>query len=313
MPSDLSKNILATLAYYDVMDYPMTAFELWKQLFRVNKSDSEKKEQNKTAPTLLEVFDELKREKIGSLTEEYRGFYFLKGRKSLVEQRIKRNKISEKKYRILMKVSSVLRFVPYVRMVAVTGRMAMKNAEEKSDLDLLLVLEKGKIFTGRILVTLAVHLMGRRRYREKIANRICLNYFITTGSLEIIPKDMFSASEYFFTRPLFGLKTFLEFREKNAWIEEYKINYWKSETANLKTLSDILPAKILRGLGEKVLGAEFIEKRLGDWQMKRINRNPKTYQSGSMILASNEALVFLPSPQGPKIYEKFQDRLSSLA
>jgi len=97
MPSDLSKNILATLAYYDVMDYPMTAFELWKQLFRVNKSDSEKKEQNKTAPTLLEVFDELKREKIGSLTEEYRGFYFLKGRKSLVEQRIKRNKISEKK------------------------------------------------------------------------------------------------------------------------------------------------------------------------------------------------------------------------
>lgn len=312
MSSQLSKNILATIAYYDVMDYPMTIFEIWKQLFRVTKDKSEKEGEEEIKPTLLEVSDELKSERLSHLLEEYRGFYFLKGRTNLVGQRIKRNKISEKKYRILLRVANGLRFVPYVRMVAVTGRLAMKNAEEKSDLDLLVVLEKGKIFTGRLLVTLAIHLMGRRRYRGKIANRVCLNYFITTNSLEIFPKDMFSASEYYFMLPLFGLETFKEFREKNSWIAEYKLNYEKDEAANLKIIPDNLPARFLRSLGEKILRAGFIEKSLGEWQMKRINRNPKTHQAGSMVSASDAALIFLPSPQGPNIYVKFQDRLNSL-
>jgi len=312
MSSNLSKNIVTTLAYYDVMDYPMTSFEIWKHLFSV-RNDSLKKEENKeVGPTLLEVMEELKNERLDKLVEEFRGFYFIKGRKSLVEQRIKRHKVSEKKYRILRQVAGILRFVPYVRMVAVTGRMAMKNAEEKSDLDLLLVLEKNKIFTGRILVTLVVHLMGRRRYRGKIANRICLNYFITTGSLEIGLKDIFSSSEYYFMLPLFGLETFREFQEQNRWIEEYKVNYEKDGAENLKMLSDSWPARLLRRLGEKILAAEFIEKSLETWQMKRISRNPKTHQAGSMVSASKEALIFLPNPQGPKIYDKFQDRLSSL-
>ncbi|OGI17319.1 MAG: hypothetical protein A2Z52_02955 [Candidatus Moranbacteria bacterium RBG_19FT_COMBO_42_6] len=295
------------------MDYPMTSFEIWKYLFRVNKDSLRKGEGKEAEPTFLEVMDELKSEKLNGLLEEFRGFYFLKGRKSLVEQRIKRNKISEKKYKILEQVARVLRFIPYVRMVAVTGRMAMKNAEEKSDLDLLLVLEKGKIFTGRILVTLVVHLMGRRRYRGKIANRICLNYFITTGSLEIGLKDMFSSSEYYFMLPLFGLETFREFQAKNRWIGEYKVNYEKDGVDNLRMLFDSWPARFSRNLGEKILRAGFIEKSLKNWQMKRINRNPKTHQSGSMVSASEEALIFLPNPQGPKIYDKFQDRLSSLA
>lgn len=313
MSSEISKNILATLAYYDVMDYPMTVFEIWKQLFKVATNGSEKKGKAEDKPTLLEVSNELKGEHLIHLLEKYRGFYFLKGRIDLVEQRIKRNKISEKKYKILLRVANVLRFVPYVRMVAVTGRLAMKNAEEKSDLDLLLVLEKEKIFTGRILVTLAVHLMGRRRYREKIANRVCLNYFITTDSLEIFPKDMFSASEYYFMLPLFGLKTFQDFREKNNWIAEYKINYEKGEVPNLKMIPDNLPARFVRSFGEKILRSSFIEKTLRVWQLKRINRNPKTHQAGSMVSANDEALVFLPSPQGPKIYDKFQERLNSLA
>jgi len=305
----LSKHILTTLAYYDVMDYPMTSFEIWKYLTIANQRPTAK---GQRSFFLLDVINELESENLKKKIEEYRGFFFLEGRKNLVEQRIRRNKIAESKYKILLRVANVLRFVPYVRMVAVTGRMAMKNAEEKSDLDMLLVLEQGKIFTGRILVTLVVHLMGLRRYREKIANRICLNYFITTSSLEIRLKDIFSASEYYFMLPLFGLETFKDFQEQNSWIGEYKFNYKKDEAANLKMLTDIWPARFLRSLGEKILRPGFIEKSLGAWQMKRINKNPKTHQAGSMVSASNEALIFLPSPQGPKIFDKFQERLSSL-
>ncbi len=38
----------------------------------------------------------------------------------------------------------------------------MKNTEIKSDLDLLIILKHGHIFTGRLLTTLLVHIMGKK-------------------------------------------------------------------------------------------------------------------------------------------------------
>jgi hypothetical protein len=316
MSSELSKHTLTTLAYYDVLDYPMTSFEIWKYLTAIPNSQfpiSNKIQKNNDVKfSLDDVIKELENSELKKYVEEHHGFYFLRGRKSLAEERIKRNKISEKKYRMLQKIASILRFVPFVRMMAVTGRVAMKNAEEKSDLDLLIVLKGGKIFTGRILVTLIVHLLGKRRYKGKITDRVCLNYFITTDSLEISQKDMFSSSEYYFMLLLFGEKVFREFREKNAWISEYKPNLKIEELANRRILTDIGVLRAIRGAGEILLGFDFIEKGLKSWQMKRINRNPKTHQPGSMVTAGDGALVFLPSPQGPRIWEKFQANLKDL-
>jgi predicted nucleotidyltransferase len=292
------------------MDYPMTSFEIWKYLFQLEKKDS--KDQSGSDMSLPLIAEELEGEKLKKIIEEYHGFFFLKGRKSLVDQRINRNKISESKIRILLKVTKILRFVPYVRMIAVTGRMAMKNAEEKSDLDVLIVIKEGRIFTGRTLVTLAVHLMGKRRYRGKIANRVCLNYFITTNSLEISMKDMYSSSEYYFMLPLFGKETFRKFQKDNRWISEYKANYQETSADNLKTIEDDFLSAKIRYIGEKIFTFNFIEKILKTWQIKRINKNPKTNQIGSMVVASDEALVFLPNPQGPKIYDKFKEKISSL-
>lgn len=309
MSVELSKHILTTLAYYDILDYPMTSFEIWKYLTMASEQESAN---NKQLYSLADIVTELEGNSSRKLIEEYRGFYFLKGRKDLVGQRIKRNKISESKYRILLRVARVLRFVPFVRMVAVTGRLAMKNADEKSDLDLLIVFEHGKIFTGRILVTLVVHLLGKRRYKGKITNRVCLNYFITTKSLEIGLKDLYSASEYSFMLPLFGLEAFKEFQQKNDWIKNYKINYQKDGATSQKMLTDTHFTKLFRKAGEKLFNFNFIENVLKNWQIKRINRNPKTHQAGSLIVADDESLVFLPSPQGPKIYEKFQERLRAL-
>lgn len=309
MSSALSKYILATIVYYDVVDYPLTVFEIWKYLTTHN---SETGSRNAQYFSLAAVLNELENENLKKIIETHRGFYFLPGRKNLVEQRMRRNKLAEEKYKRLLRVVNVLRFAPYIRMIAATGRLAMKNTEKKSDLDLLVVLEHGKIFTGRILVTLFVHLLGKRRHRGKIANRVCLNYFITTDSLEIGLKDIYSSSEYYFMVPLFDLGTFREFQVKNSWIKNYKTNYKGENALSLKALPDIFLAKVIRGMAEAICGFDFIENFLKKFQLRRIMKNPKTHQAGSMVIANNEALIFLPSPQGPKIYDKFQDRLNSL-
>jgi hypothetical protein len=177
----------------------------------------------------------------------------------------------------------------------------------------MVVLKHGKIFTGRIIITLIVHILGKRRHDGRIADRVCLNYFITTKSLEINLKDIYSSSEYSFILPIFGFKIFRKFQMKNRWIRNYKVNYDIDEIANLKMLKDVHLIKFIRKIGERILSFDFIEKALKGWQINRISKNPKTHQPGSIIIANDESLIFLPEPQGPIIYEKFKEKLSSLA
>ncbi|MFZ2188818.1 MAG: hypothetical protein WAV73_04615 [Candidatus Moraniibacteriota bacterium] len=311
MLDPLSQNILATIAYYDVLDYPLTVFELWKYLISDQQSANNEQEIEKI--TIANIIFELEDEELKKQIETFRGYYFLSGRKNLVAQRIERNKISEEKYGTIQWVVQFLRFVPYVRMILVTGRVAMKNAGRKSDLDFLICLEKGRIFTGRTLVTLVIHLLGKRRYGKKITNRICLNYFITTESLEIEMQDLFASSEYFFALPVFGFDVFREFQKANGWISKYHANFISTEIPNLKLKSDNYFSKLIRSAGEELFGFDYLEQKLKVWQTKRIALDPRTNMPGSMIVADDNSLVFLPEPQGPKVFEAFKLRMKNLA
>jgi hypothetical protein len=306
----MRKNILSTIIYYDILDYPLTSFELWKYLLSRN---AKRETRNDEKASLAEVAAGLENEELKKQIEEYRGFYFLKGRKNLVAQRLERNKISERKFKKIRRTVFWLRMAPFVRMMAVTGRVAMKNAAGKSDLDLLIVLKNNRIFTGRLLVTLLAHILGRRRHGNKITDRICLNYFITDGSLEIGSHDIFSAHEYSFTVPVFGAEVFREFQKENDWIIGHKPSFAPDAVLGLKIMEDTAWVRAVREFGEMILDSDKLEARLKKWQMDRIVGDPRTYQKGSGVTAGSDALVFLPDPQGPRVYEKYRERVDALA
>lgn len=307
----LKKQVLSTVAYYNELEYPLTAFEIWK--YRTRMSSDKGQMPNKDEATLLEVINMLDSEGMRKWIESECGFYFLKGQQKLVSSRLERSKISNAKIKRLRRIVFWMRLVPFVRMIAVTGRLAMKNAEAKSDWDLLVVLKSGRIWIGRTLVTLFAELIGKRRKGKKIKDRVCLNYFITDESLEIKNKDLFSASEYSFIRPLWGKELFRKFQEANGWILGYKPNFQLSDIPDLKMLGDNKIMGLIQKLGEAILGREGLEKYLAKIEKKKIGSNPLTHLEGSFISATDEALIFLPSPQGPKIFEKFKARIESLA
>lgn len=310
MPNEtLKKDILSTIIYYDILDYPMTAFEVWKYLGVYKKTD-------RSTVSLGEVMEELEGKELEKHIENCRGFYTLRGRRELVARRIEKDKISSRKMKIIRRAVFWLRFVPYVRMVAVTGTVAMKNAEGKSDLDLLIVLSHGRLFIGRTLVTALVHIMGKRRHAGKIADRVCLNCFLTGLSLESRLKDAFSASEYFFIRPLFGQKTFLQFKEENGWIGEFKNNFPQAANTSLKALPENGFSAWVRKRLEKIFNRKFfdlIEEGLEKWQTRRIAEDPRTGEAGSIIMADREALIFFHRAHGLKMEELFKKRLSDFA
>ena len=308
----LTKNILQTIIYYDILNFPLTSFEVWKYLIGTRN-----KESGTENISLGDVVETLDSEELKNHIEEYRGFYFLPGRKDLVARRIQNDKNSIGKYKIAERVAWWLRFVPFVRMTAATGTVAMKNCEKESDIDFFVVLEKGRIFTGRLAATLLVHLLGRRRYGNRIKNRICLNHFRTTRSLEIERKDSFAPNEYSFLYPLFGFDVYEEFAEANInWIRKikpdfsydqlkpakYYVEHGKTSRFIQKTIEDLI----------NFLGGDRIESWLKRKQIAHIKRNPLTYKKGAYIKYNDDNLVFLPEPQGVGLEEKIQERIENI-
>lgn len=328
MFSNAEKNILNTIAYYDELNYPLTAFEIWKYLTtieypaesgpRLGGGESNTNIQTYEKISLSEIIKLLDNEGLKKCIEEFMGFYFLKGRKGLIGKRLEKNKIASFKLKKLRKIVWFLRFVPFIRMIAVTGRLAMKNTDKNSDWDLFVALKKGKIWTGRTIFTAFAHIIGKRRYGNKIKDRICLNYFITDESLKInissrpLEVNLFSANEYSFMIPVFGFKIFRKFQIRNLWIKEFKPNFEISEVRNMKMINDSQISKIIRKCGEKILKFDFIEKFLRKIEMEKIANNPKTHFSGSIIEANENALVFLPEPQGKEIHDRCQEKLAVL-
>ncbi len=309
MSNKLDKNILATVIYYDGFGYPLTAFEVWKYLIR---TDYYLRSNDVLNFSLADVSKHLSDKNLNKFIEHFNGFYFLKGRKNLVDNRIASGKISVVKIKKLRRIVWWMRFFPFVRMVGITGALAMKNAKASSDWDLFIVLKYGKIWTGRTIVTGLLHFFRQRRHGKNVSDRVCLNFFVTDQSLEVITKDLFSANEYMFLFPLYGYDVYHKFQIKNQWIRSMKPSYALCELAPFDILNDSYLSKKIRIAGEWLFSPKWIENVLKKIEKKHIMLNPKTHQDGSMVYANDDALVFLPSPHGPVIFEKFKEKIEEL-
>lgn len=305
MSYQLGKNITATVAYYDVMDFPLTSFEIWKHLL---EHDRERPMLTESV-TLYEVWDILHSEQLREKVSEKNGLYFLPGREALVEARVRRDKLSVQKLKRMRRLVAVLTFVPYLRMIGATGSLSMKHGDKGSDWDMFVVLRSGKIWIGRTILTLFLHVIGKRRHGQKISNRACLNYYVTDDNLEIATKDLYSAHEYRFLIPMLSFGMFQIFELKNRWIKSYQPNFTLTTLPSLWTREKSQRALRVRTWLESFLDQIDLEGWLRSWQAKKIAANPKTHLEGSLVEVSDQALVFLPSPRGPKVFEQFKERL----
>lgn len=213
----MRKAILKTLVYADIFDYPLTAKEIWRYLI------SEKKVK----------FEVIQKElpRVKKFVDSDGEYFFLKGRKKIVSIRKKRECWSKKKLEIAQRAAKWLRLIPTIKMVGVTGALAMKNAKEKDDIDFLIITAKKRLWLTRLLTVFLVEIVARRR-RPNDANprdKICLNMFLDEGNLAI-PKneqDLFSAHEVVQLKPLWEKDgIYKKFIKKNLWVKRFLPN-WK--------------------------------------------------------------------------------------
>lgn len=213
-PEGLTKSELFSLLYHDLFDYPLNT----RDIIRWNASGS-------------------KIEKLEDPEVSTRGgFYFLKQKEGLVYKRLLRKRISAKKLGIAQKAANILALVPWIKMIAVTGSLAMENSSDESDIDLMIVTQKGMLWTTRAFAYIVIHAFGlsaRKPNDLQQKDKLCLNIWLDEGDLVWDKRSFYTAHEIAQIVPLINKdQTYERFLYKNKWI----LGYWPSAVVikNLK-------------------------------------------------------------------------------
>jgi len=277
--SNLEYAILATAVYYDVLGkYPLTALEIYKYLINPSKipSNSEKV----TFRQLINVLD--KSEYLKARLQEKSGFYFLPNREDPIKERIKRQKIADRKWKKARRIVKWFQVVPYLRMAAVSGSLAISNTRKQSDLDLIISAKYGRIWTVRFLLNGFLELIGQRRHSQSIEDKVCLNQYITDKYPEIVIQNLSNAHFCAQLVPLLGLDQFQEFRLANQWTKEYLPFYSLNQIDHLKLIK---PSKTLCNI------SKFLEFILNTKAGDQLEKSFKKWQKNKVLKKTNHEYI----------------------
>ncbi len=251
----LERAILEALAYSDIFDHPLRFDELHRYL-----PTRAGKENLSSALTSLNG-------QIGKRGE----YFFLTGREEIVEIRKQRLARSENLLPHALRYGRILGALPFIRMVALTGSLAMLNISKNADFDYMLVAAKGRVWTARAFA------LALNRLARLFGHTICPNLIVSESALEWPLHDLYSARELAQMIPIAGMDVYRRVMEINAWAMEFLPNSIDANDANLPSYAN--KGKIhsrnspLRDIRVKSLLEFPLQGKLGDrleaWEMTR--------------------------------------------
>jgi hypothetical protein len=146
-------------------------------------------------------------------------FYTLEGREAIVEVRLRRAKVAAAMWPRARRYGLTIANLPFVRMVAVTGALAMDNVESGDDYDYLIVTRPARLWLCRaIIIGLVVKPAARH------GDEVCPNYLLSERALVLEERNLFTAHELAQMVPISGWSVYRRLRDLNPWVEEFLPN-----------------------------------------------------------------------------------------
>jgi hypothetical protein len=197
--------IVEALLYADVFDYPLTADEIHHYLMAPLPAPE----------AVRQALDESAW--LGERVTRVNGYVTLRGREAIGDVRHGRRDSSARLWAAARQWAAVLGALPFVRMVAVTGALAMDNAPAGDDIDLLIVTAPGRVWLARALVIAVVRAARLRGVG------LCPNYVLSHSALALEPwqRNLYTAHDLAQMVPLVGHRVYAEMRAANAWALDY--------------------------------------------------------------------------------------------
>ena len=243
--TELEAALLATVAYSDVFDMPVSVADSGRFLVGV-RADAPDVE---AAATRL-VDDGRLRARADLL--------HLPGRDEVLAIHDDRRARAETMWPQARRWSRVLTWIPYVRMVAVTGGLACDSVEDHDDIDLFVVTAPGRLWLTRLAIVVVVRIAGLR------GPELCPNYIVASDALEMDVRTQYVARELAQSIPLCGADVWDQLLDANSWYREHLPN---AERRPEPEVASGRPGP-LRAAAERLFSRRVFE-RLEATEMKR--------------------------------------------
>lgn len=276
----LAGRIISTLRFFELQQFPLSAFEIHQYLVSEvtglrEKLDDRFELEDAEFPqasvvhfdTILTQLHILTRE--GTIVNK-NGFYALRGNENLIDERAKSYLLGLKREKRIQRFLPLAKHIPFVRGIALAGSQALGRQRENSDIDLLIITDSKRMWTARTLLSAWLHIFGVRRHGKKIANRFCLNHYLANAREVDAERNLYKAMEYTKLRSIVGASEIRKFQKANeVWIRQFFPN---ATFPRIKAESKSSLQNFLEKIFNNSLGA-WLERTLGNWQQKRIRQD----------------------------------------
>lgn len=201
--TEAAQNILKTLGYFDLFQYPLTGEEI--HLFSpaiVNNTMI-----NKELETLV-------KEKAVFRVDE---FYSLHNNHLLAERRRNGNHLAAIHLKTAERVAGFLYRFPFVKAIGISGSLSKNFATDKSDIDFFIITAANRLWIART----CMHLYKKLTFLRGRQNWFCMNYYVDEDAMEIKEKNIFTAVEVITLLPMYGKDCLDKFVKANQWTDSF--------------------------------------------------------------------------------------------
>jgi len=154
------------------------------------------------------------------------------------------------------KLLKILKYLPGLRLVALTGSVAANNAQKNDDIDLLFITAPHTLWLVRPLVIVLISLFFRRRHPQEdhthAPDAFCPNLWLDTFSLAVplTKRSLYTAHEVLQIKPLLDRgDTYQRFLQANLWTKKYLANAYISLAP--KSPIPVIPAEVTMPAGRQ--------------------------------------------------------------
>lgn len=234
--------------------------------------------------------------------ESRMGFYFLPGRAKLVTERMRAYAIYLDRIQKTSRFILILRCIPFIRGIAVSGSLAGMYAGDESDIDFLVITKKGRIWLARLFLSFITQVLGIRRYGKHISKRICLNHYIVEDY--VLPSDhnVYTALEYASLLVLLNPEVFGRFLQNQIWLSNFLANPPQNLSVSIYTRRASRYFQPSLEFLINILGGFIWEKLARYYQKRRI-------KTGDTVFVSDKELSFHPDSKGQKLLHLFKEKV----
>jgi len=195
--SDLEREIIQTISYFDVFSYPLKKEQLHLFLSRYTT-------------TLLQLEEALHRLLQKNLIHSSRDYFYSSSHSDdIVTDRLENERHVSKMLKQARWISFFLKQVPFVRAVFITGSLSKHIAPNKSDIDFMIVTELKRLWICKMIIT------GFRRIFLFNSKYFCANLMVTEKAMYFPDHNYFTAVEIATTQVIWNTAVFKKYQSEN--------------------------------------------------------------------------------------------------